>query len=391
MMKVARPPCSEGAEAGRMIALGTRDPREVGSSLTTPGGFAWWYCDLVDAAGDGLVLHWSFGLPFLPGARARPEPRERPALSVAVYRGGRTSYYALCELPPATVRWRDGSPSFDFGVAHLGLTFGAGEARLHAVLDLPVVGARERLRGSLDVVGARLRLTRNGGVATATAAEGAHTWTPIGAGLAGRASLRCGGEAVELRGRAYLDANASARPLDALGIRAWQWGRLSLGARELVYYLVAPDEPGAAVVRYLFEVGPDGRARLEPEPLVGRFGPRRNLFGLGWHEELRLGRAEGRDVRVRVRHVVDDGPFYQRYLVEGTCDATGERGRGMAEHVVPARVDRPWQRPLVAMRRQGPAGRDSAWLPLFDGPARGRLGRLVRHWLGPRRASEVRP
>ncbi|MCC6528044.1 MAG: hypothetical protein IT373_35685 [Polyangiaceae bacterium] len=389
-MKVGSPH-PERAAAEPMLVLGTGDPRDVGSVLAAPGGFAWWYCDLVDAAGDGLVLHWSFGLPFLPGARARPEPRERPALSVAVYRNGRTSHYALCELPPAAVRWRNGSPSFDFGVAHLGLTLTAAEARLHAVLDLPVAGARTRLRGSIDVVGPRISVTRAGGVATAPAAAGAHAWTPLGAGLEGRASLRSGGEAVELEGRAYLDANRSARPLDALGIRAWQWGRLSLGARELVYYLVAPDEPGAPVVRYLFEVGPSGRAHLEPEPLVGRLGPRRNLFGLGWHEELRLGRTAGRDVRVRVRHVVDDGPFYQRYLVEGTCDATGERGHGVAEHVVPARVDRPWQRPLVAMRRQGHAGRDSAWLPLFDGPARGRLGRLVRHWLGLRRASEVRP
>ena len=72
-----------------------------GRALDVPGGFLWWYVDLVDDHGDGLVLIASFGLPFLPGLldaarRGAPlAPRERPALSLALYRGGKTSFYVL--------------------------------------------------------------------------------------------------------------------------------------------------------------------------------------------------------------------------------------------------------------------------------------------------------
>ena len=70
------------------------DPRfPAPEALTAPGGFVWWYLDLTDGAGNGVVLIWSFGLPFLPGyadaARKGQgqSPASRPSLNVAVYKG----------------------------------------------------------------------------------------------------------------------------------------------------------------------------------------------------------------------------------------------------------------------------------------------------------------
>ena len=60
--------------------------------LDTPG-FAWWYLDVVDAEGTGLVLIWSFGLPFLPDPVARagdrldlPSPRDPKGVHAAAIR-----------------------------------------------------------------------------------------------------------------------------------------------------------------------------------------------------------------------------------------------------------------------------------------------------------------
>ena len=71
--------------------------------LDARGGFAWWYVDLVDEAGNGVVVIWSFGLPFLPGyasaSRAGKGERagDRPSLNVAVYVRGELAAYVLEE------------------------------------------------------------------------------------------------------------------------------------------------------------------------------------------------------------------------------------------------------------------------------------------------------
>ena len=63
--------------------------------MRSPGGFTWFYVDIVDDQGQGATLIWSWGLPFLPGYAAasragRPQlPIERPSVNLVVYGGGR--------------------------------------------------------------------------------------------------------------------------------------------------------------------------------------------------------------------------------------------------------------------------------------------------------------
>ena len=67
-----------------------------------PGAFSWWYVDLIDESGNGLVLIWGFALPFLaPGDDAIA--MQHPFLNVAVYEGGVTTCYHLEELAPDAV------------------------------------------------------------------------------------------------------------------------------------------------------------------------------------------------------------------------------------------------------------------------------------------------
>ena len=80
-------------------------------------------------------------------------------------------------------------------------------------------------------------------------------------------------------------------------------------------------------------------------------------------------------MRVEVAALLDDGPFYQRYLLRGRCG--DDEGYGIGEHVVPDRVDSGLLRPLVRMRVHRAAGRNSMWLPLFSGDSDGRWGRLL--------------
>ena len=102
---------------------------------------------------------------------------------------------------------------------------------------------------------------------------------------------------------------------------------------------------------------------------------RRNLWGLRWPSSATFPDPDGRTVQVDVDAVVDNGPFYQRYLLRGRCGS--DEGFGIGENLMPDRVDTDRLRPLVRMRVHRTDGPNSMWLPLFAGDADGRWSRLL--------------
>lgn len=309
----------------------------------TGPGFAWWYLDVADDAGNGLVLIWSWGLPFLPG---RGPARERPSLNLAVYAAGRPVFHHLAALAPDDAHQTGGV--FRFGRSTI-TTGGRDAWSLEADLDGDVPGGR--FTGTIRASGVPFAPGDGGG--------GDHTWTPVATGRA-EVSLRCeaGGTPFEARfaGRAYHDRNACPRPLAALGIERWLWGRVD----DLVFYrLIGVD---GRVEDHVLHAGRPVDWPIRAEGFAW------SVYGRTWPSRLHVG-----DRVVHLDEAVDESPFYARLIAR-----TAER-RGFAEVVWPGHLDRPWQRPFVEMAVQRPAG-NSPWLPLFAGPRAGRWGRLVRWW-----------
>jgi hypothetical protein len=209
-----------------------------------------------------------------------------------------------------------------------------------------------------------------------------HLWTPMIAASRGLLELRTPRSEFRVEGRGYHDRNSASKPLHSLGIRSWWWGRVALPGRDLIFYRLTPSAPDSAPRDLVVELAADGSCRAREDAGLSLARLRRSSWGLRWPSEVTFPDPDGRVVRVEVTSLLDNGPFYQRYLLRGRCGT--DEGYGVGEKVVPDKVDTDLLRPLVRMRVHRADGPNSMWLPLFSGDSEGRLRRLLG------RAGEVR-
>ena len=344
-----------------------------------PGGFCWWYAEASDEAGNGIVLIWAFGLPFLPGhAEAIRHsqgtlPTDRPSLNVVVYRAGKPIFYVLREVRDAG--W-DGKGEWWFDRTRMASVIENGKLALRVDLDVPVAGEWEPLTGSFILAG---RLAQTAGH-DLQLGPSPHAWTPqVGPSFAA-ATVRCGAFHWQLAGRGYHDRNASSLPLHELGIQTWLWARAALPGRDRIVYALWPRGGAPVEVRGL-DVCDDGRVETVHDLTLTTEGAATTLFGMPTWRRVTLQRAGTQWLALDLTRCVDDGPFYLRYLPRATT-ADGPVTAASAEIIVPDRIDLTLHRPFVRMRVSGRDAQTSAWLPLFEGARQNRVRRLWRQWLG---------
>lgn len=329
-----------------------------------PGGFLWWYLDACDDAGDGLTLIWSFGLPFLPGSRRQtpggpqPRPADRPALSLALYRGGRQVDYALQEHRPADIAWSDGGATVHFGNSRIRTSRVGAELHLEISLDLVVPGSDRRLTGRITLVGPGACL------AGVHPDEGPHRWCPLVGPARVEAQLETAAGPFTFEGWGYHDRNGSRVGLHTLGIKEWAWGRIVEPNQTWIYYALWPEE--GAPLSWSVTLDRRGQLRRDRSAALVEGAPRRARYGMV-HRPLQVG---GRSIATR--RLLEDGPFYLRSLVEV------DGAIGVGEWVRPDRIDLPHHRPFVRMRVHRLGAKNSPWLPLFNGPSGDRWARLWR-------------
>jgi hypothetical protein len=348
-----------------MISLDDPESAVPHELLDAPGGFAWWYAEILDPAGYSVVLIWSFGLPFLPGyasalRRGRPErPGARPSVSISVYDQGKPVFYVLREYEPNDVEWS--GDEFRFGESRFSLDRRLPAGTLVGELNIPLGGGAPNLTGSISIRG-------SAPVLDATSwpiADSPHRWTPLACPAAGQAELRSGSFFARCAGEAYLDRNHSAVGLEALGIREWVWGRVG----EKVFYVL--ENQSGSVTSVGIELREDGTGEVVPLQASMPRG-HRTVYGMRRRPWIELRHEDQPWLRVDHESTVDTGPFYLREHVR-----SGSGQAGTLEVITPHRIDLPQHRPLVRMRVTRPVN-NSIWLPLFEGPSSGRIRRLLR-------------
>jgi hypothetical protein len=372
-----------------LIAIAQPDPSFALSLLERRGGFAWWYIDMVDAAGNGLVLIWSYGLPFLPGYRSSalaghaPRPDELPSLNVVVYREGKAAFYQLQRYRPEDASYDPLGRRWTMESSTMSMSVIDGVLDVRVVLDASIPASDERLRGVVSVHGSM----RQANPSDIAAGAAAHVWTPLAPLAHGSYDLHVGSEQMRGSGTAYVDANVGDAPFCRFGIADWTWARASTPAETRIVYLVNGKRPEDAV--YIGAIAtPDGAMRTVGLR-VRQACARRALYGLRYLDELVLDADDGEFARLRVVRVVDDGPFYLRMLVE--LSFGGTTAVGWAEFVSPDRIDLARHRALVRMRVDDHTRSASFWLPLFSGSRSGRVRRLLGQFRPARRALVAQP
>mgnify|MGYP007011826086 CR=1 FL=1 len=364
---------------GGMIRLAATGAEVDPGCLDAEGGFLWWYADILNERGDGAVLIWSFGLPFLPGytqqAREGRAPRcgDVPSLNVALYEGGEPVHYLLQRYPSSECGW-DGADLWTFGTSTLRRERGEGHYRISAELDAALPGTDARLQGTITLHGAP-----RGAIALGEPLRSPHLWCPLVPHGQGRADLRWGGRSFCMEGVAYHDRNHAPVALDRLGIDRWIWGRVSDDERTCIAYLLWPQGGGAPTLIGL-EGERSGHLREVPQLTLDGLEEERTHWGMTDLRSFRL-LSEGRPwLQMQRETRLDHGPFYVRTQTWARM-GEGPARRGVQESVLPARLDLARHRPLVRMRVHDLAHTTSVWNPLFLGGPQQRLTRLLRHAL----------
>lgn len=341
----------------------------------SPGGFIWWYLDIRDPQGNGIVLIWAFGLPFLPNyaSQARqgngPKPIERPSLNLSVYKQGKLDFYLLQEYDPTDCDSTEHHWRFKESLILFEQVSGCGQLKIE--LNCPIPNSSETLTGHIQFDGP----LRKG---TFGRSDPTHQWTPIMVAAEGSVHLKCGKSTYEFSGRGYHDRNAGTHPLHELDIDTWWWGRLAFEESELIFYALFPKKQDSPLFLAL-EVDQEGNTHKLQQPTIRFTEHRRSLYGMRWsqHLEISLTENDTGTIHIDLNHKIEDGPFYQRFMCEARCDTHGT-AYGYVEQILPDKVDLDWMRPLVKMRVHQLGKDNSMWLPLFTGPRRERLKRLFQ-------------
>jgi carotenoid 1,2-hydratase len=351
-----------------VLSLKTTGPAPSSHALRACGGFTWWYAEILDHAHDrAVVVIWSFGLPFLPGYASRerkgtaPSARTLPSVNVVAYERGREVFYLLHQFEAE----RAGIDSGTFTFGESTFVLDAANGTLRATLDLPVPGSRERMQGELVVDGCSVTMP------TGVHTDLAHVWCPVLLPARGRATLDVGAVHFALEGHAYVDHNEGMSALHRLGIAHWVWGHApTIDGRERIFYLLTP-ESRAAPEPHAFTVDETGSFHVEEAVRIDVTRSRAPRFGMPGLARAQVTVRDRPFLDLHMGALVDDGPFYLRYLAR-----TDDGLPGTTEVIAPARIDTDWLRPLVRMRVSSETERPNPFLPLFTGPRAGRVRRL---------------
>lgn len=315
------------------------------------GGYEWWYFDGLSADGNfGYVIifyeHNPFSTRYINDLETEKALQDAyPAISVSLYKNGKTIYYSFLEFDEGEFSWDNNKPELKVGNDTVQYSGKGNEFKFNIKLDQKLASGHS-IKGEIKGQGNRT----NPDLITSESAD-RHIWNLIQPRTDVSVSFDVNGidgeEKFRFEGSGYHDHNTGHEPMKE-SFRDWYWGRYHFKDFTFVYYLMQKHE------QTQFEGWMIDRANQKvmehfKEADLDYFS--RNWFGLNSARKIDL-KAGQVSVNIQCKSKIDDGPFYQRFLGNSIIKYNGQvhAAHGISEFIYPENIYSRVYWPLVHMR-----------------------------------------
>lgn len=322
-----------------------KDLRQAGKPS---GGYEWWYFDGWDESRNiGFVIIFYDGNPFstkyLKESHKNPVPENYPAVSISVYKDGKTVYYSFTEFSAEDAEFGESEVFGRIG----GHSF---RAKKKAGILCYKLSMEEEL-ASGDTFSAEILFKNMTPPADLLPyepldADEGHFWNLTQPDAEVSGVLNINGIKENVEGSGYHDHNYGIEPLDQSFID-WYWGRVHFRSFTLIYYLMNKHD-GQSYNGWILDKNHKVVNTLIDIELEYSLS---NVFRLKSSRKINL-RFERGEVFVQAGKILDNGPFYQRFRCSSVLAVNGkeEAGTGVSEYLKPGRIKSKIFWPLVHMR-----------------------------------------
>ena len=345
-------------DADRMMKILSDHTQDAAWPKSAPGGYEWWYFDAIDPeTGFKCVVIFYRGNPFSTRYIRQSEqsldamPGHYPAVSISIYEGSDPIYYSFQEFEPAECSFPTDEVAVRIGNHRLKQSVG-DDGFLSYLLEL------EETLPSGDQITAELtftsrRLQHNVARGDHNSDDASHLWNLVQprADVTGSVALEGYGnrKKISVNGTGYHDHNVGFEPMKD-DFTDWYWGRFHADGETLIYY--AMNRTGADTDYHAWLINEaDGAVKTASEISFADRGV--NLFGLSNYHQLEI-RADHFEASITQGRLLDNGPFYRRYLANAFIRLPGENrvvgSVGISEYIRPSRIYSKLFWPLVHMR-----------------------------------------
>lgn len=330
--------------------------KDVRHTVSESGGYEWWYFDAVSVSGKySLVVIYYEGNPFSTRYNGRqlagddPKPGEYPAISISVYDKGAPVFYSFTEFKKADCYFDENGPELKMGSNKMTSTQQGKSLvyKLHLDEKLP---SGDAINGTIVYDGSPSSQTLFGN----TVNENSHTWNLVQPKAHVQADLKISAKNeqpahIAFEGSGYHDHNIGREPMKD-EFDDWYWGRFHFDFGTFVYYVMnkkGKEDHNAWLI------SSDNTEILEHFDEIDFGDKGLTLFGLKVARKMGF-RAGNSEVRLQQSHLLDNGPFYQRYQSDAFIRIPGkgivESASGITEYIRPDRIYNRLFWPLVDMR-----------------------------------------
>lgn len=329
---------------------------------TTPGSYEWWYFDGEDHKGEyQFVVIFYEGCPFSPDYIRSAEKHsehiksfaeEHPAISISVYRNGKTIFYSLSEYSKSESIFNRDKISIKVGKNSLE-GFIENEQLAFALRLEETLPTGEKFSGILRFSSS---IPKSGLLKSDDESETttSHIWnlTQPKAFVKGVISINQKDryeKPIIFEGIGYHDHNLGSEPMRN-AFKDWYWGRVHFVDMTLVYYFT--NQNGKTVPK-AWLIGPDNVSIIDETTDITADGRKTNLFLLSAARRIVIN-FKDRKIQLNAEDVLDSGPFYYRFncsvKLTSNIEEENQLTSGIAEYIRPDRIRKRIFWPLVRMR-----------------------------------------